>query len=347
MKVLYLISILPAFEAFAPSLPKGVIRGGKGGLWRLPYGVSDRRPVLMVRKMSDTVTDWEDVCSVDDPEGLELYSEGEVEESLKDGDYRFEFHFRNFGDEKVMVNVQHSGCAKTPWHENRPGCWRSEIAPYTSAGLSSGGLVYAPSKFVINFGMWWEVIKDGISLIYDVAMLFVPGPNHPPEFDHKPPKDPEDGLEDALGIFGDVMALGGDTIKAIKDSEPIMTKDEYDAWIEKGQDAIPQAAKAAGITEEQVYELALAMNLGDKWAFLAGDTYFKYIRNNNNESNKGHGWSVFKSMGGSKCKHYMRSAKACFIHKGHLIYPVYPWTGDGKEKWSFINDKLWFEPSCC
>lgn len=352
MKVLYLMSILPVFEAFTPSLPKAVIRGGGGGLSRLPYGVSDRRPAVMVRKMSETATErasWEDVSTEDDPEGLVLYpqDDSEVEQHLRDEEYKFQLHFRNFGDEKVLINVHHVGGVICPWHEGRACCWRQEIPANTSKGLSSGGCVYVPGGFVIHFGKWWEVIKDGIGLIYDVAMLFVPGPDPPANFDHKVPDDPKDGIEDALGIFGDVMGLTTDTIKALTDNEPIMSQEDYDEWIKKGQQAIPQAAAAAGITEQQVYELADEMELGDKWAFLAGDTYFEFIRDNNKETNKKNGWSVMKSMGGSKCKHNMRAAKACFIHKGHLIYPCFDWTGDLSEKWSFINDKLWFVPDCC
>lgn len=312
------------------------------------FGIRARHSNSIIRKMATEVS-YEDVGTEEDPEGTlcDTRDEGALplaEELAKssDDEYRFEFHFRNFAYKTLYMNVQHAGCGGTPWHENRPRCWRNKIG-YCPQGLSGGGAVYAPSGYVINWGLWWDVIKDGLQLIWDVGMLFVPGPQGKPDYIPDPPKDKDDGLEDALGIFGDVFALTSDTIAAIKGDEQ-MTQEEYDQMIAKGQAAVGDSAASVGITEDQVYWLAEQMQLGDKWAFCAGNAYAKYIRDNNSESNSNHGWSVFRSNeNGSKCKHALKRAKACFIHKGHLIYPVsYP--GEDND---WIDSHLWEYPPCC
>jgi hypothetical protein len=69
---------------------------------------------------------------------LIFHLEIQKEDATMGNQFEWQFHFRNFHPNEMHVRVHHAGCAKTPWHDDRPACWESDI-PHCPQGLSGGG----------------------------------------------------------------------------------------------------------------------------------------------------------------------------------------------------------------
>lgn len=214
----------------------------------------------------------------------------------------WQFHFRSFYQQGNMhVRVHHAGCAETPWHDGRPGCWRYDI-PYSPTG--GVGAVYRPSNWVTHFGDWWNVIKDGLKLIVHLGVLIVV---------------PEPKVDDVIDVISDVFAIPKDIVKNhINDMSPA----ELDQMLQTCYQSVDEACKKNGMNPDVIKQMAKDMNLQTgKWGILAGQTYRDYIWNSNSPLNNGKGWSVFRGYG-PKTADSLLIAEACFIDNGHLIIPV-------------------------
>lgn len=214
----------------------------------------------------------------------------------------WQFHFRNFYNHDMHVRVHHAGCAITPWHDGRPGCWKNRDLPYCPQGLDGGDAVYRPSDWVIYFSDWWQLIVDGMTLIADLGLFII-----------------EPTPENFIEICADVWAVGKDTVQACVDD---LTEEELQELLAKADQSLEHSCDSIGISVDEVTRLAKAMNLSDKWAFIAGSAYKDYIHDNDSPIVGKHGWSVFREHDVSFADDDRRIARAAFIEKGHLIYVV-------------------------
>ncbi|MEH2151643.1 hypothetical protein [Nostoc sp.] len=222
--------------------------------------------------------------------------------------FEWQFHFRNFNENEMHVRVHHAGCAKDPWHDGRPACWEKDI-PYCPQGSNNGEAVYVPSAWVTNFGDWWSIIKDGLKLIKDLGVVFFP-----------PVKS-----GDVIDVISDVFAIEKDIITALIDD---MSEEELNEMLETAHDSIDNTCKNSGMNPTIIRQIAEDMNLDpSNWAILAGSDYKRYIHNNESPLVNNHGWSNFRGWG-QKTKDDLKIATACFIEKGHIIFPVHGGGGD-------------------
>lgn len=224
----------------------------------------------------------------------------DLEQSKSQSEFDWQFHFRNFYDSESYVRVHHIGCAMTPWHDDRPCCWRNKHLPPCPKGLSSGEGVYRPSDWVVNFDDWWTIIKDGLQLLVDMG-LFIYEPN------------PE-GL---ISVIMDTFALEEDVVSAYVND---LSQEELEELLSKADQSIGHSAESVGMTMDEVVKLARDMGLQDyQWGFIAGPTYIEYIHDNHSPIVGKHGWSVFQQN--SNDGDHLRIAQGAFINQGHLIYP--------------------------
>jgi hypothetical protein len=221
-------------------------------------------------------------------------------------EFEWQFHFRNFHDFDFHVRVHHAGCAKTKWHDGRPCCWEKDI-PYCPQGLSSGEAVYRPSEWVTHFGDFWQLIKDGLILIKDVGLTIFKKPTT---------------REDIVDVVSDVFAVASDIVSLCIDE---MTDEEIEEMLQKAYDSVEHVCQVNGMDYEIVQQMAKDMNLDpNAWGIIGGSAYREYIWSKKSPIDAK--WSVFC---GWEDKHeYLNIAEACFVEKGHLIYPCYRSTGE-------------------
>jgi len=225
-------------------------------------------------------------------------------------DIDWQFHFRNFrnNNDKMKIRCHHAGCAMTKWHDGRPCCWKGNVS-YSPTGNGATEDVYAPSGFVVNFGDWWPLIKDGLKLIKDIGVYFVP------------PKKPSEMRQ----ILADIFALEVDIIKEVIEEDG-MTDDDFNELMESAQKSFEQTCTNNNMKPERVKEIARQMGLADnEWALLAGKDYWDNIHGTGDGGSPivgEHGWSMFRGPDGDR-----KIATACFLHKGHFIYAV-DWKND-------------------
>jgi hypothetical protein len=232
--------------------------------------------------------------------------------------FEWQFHFRNFNASAMHVRVHHAGCAGTPWHDDRPCCWNADV-PYCPQGLSSGAAVYRPSEWVTDFGDWWAIIKDGLKLIGSVGVLLYPPVTR----------------EEVTDVVSNTFAITADVVRACIDD---MTDEEINAMLETAHESIEHTCQVNGMDLSVIQQMAQDMNLDpNAWAIIAGKDYRDYIWNSDSPLVNKHGWSVFRGWG-PKTKNDLKIAEACFIEKGHLIYPC---DGGGEVKYGDTFWKFW------
>lgn len=212
----------------------------------------------------------------------------------------WQFHFRVFHQGGVPIRVHHAGCAMTKWHDGRPCCWKPGAIAYGPAGQASGD-VYVPSGFVVRFGDWWPLIKDGLMLIKDMAMLCIP-PYSTSAYETKK-------------FMADVFGLTVDVIQESLENDG-MTDAELSELIQNAEASFDKTCRDNHMDPGRVRDIANQMNLGPKWALLAGRDYWNNIHNSSDIVGQ-HGWSIFRGPDGDR-----RICKGCFIHSGHFILPV-------------------------
>lgn len=216
----------------------------------------------------------------------------------------WQFHFRVFHQQGVVIRCHHAGCGMTKWHDGRPCCWKPGTVAYGPTGSASND-VYCPSNFVVRFGDWWPLIKDGLRLLKDVTMMCIPP--YPP------------GPKEIKNYMGDVFGLYVDVIKEVLDDDG-MTDAELQELFSNVEASFEKTCQDNNMDPSRVKQIANQMNLGNNWALLAGRDYWDNIHGTGQGGSPivgDHGWSMFRGPDGDR-----RIAKACFLHKGHFIYPV-------------------------
>jgi hypothetical protein len=205
-----------------------------------------------------------------------------------------QFHFRNFDSNDQWFGVYHAGGALAPWHDGRPGVWKQTI-PHNPLG--GGDAVYVPSDFVVNFGAWFDVIIDGLTLVKDFGIfLATEGADE----------------EELVEVIKDIFEVEKDVIiAAAKKRELNLGK-----LAKRSHESLQKAARAVELEAQDIKDLAKKMGLKKHWAFIAGDTYQKKIHDDSDVVN-GYGWSIFTS--GVKDSSTLRIANHAFLESGHLI----------------------------
>ncbi len=230
-------------------------------------------------------------------------------------EFEWQFHFRNFHGNDLHVRVHHVGCAKTKWHDDRPCCWEKDIPPCIQ-GLNSGEAVYVPSAWVTHFGDLWQLIKDGLILIKDLGLTIFKKPTT---------------REDIYTIVGDVFAVSKDVVATCVDD---MSDEEIEEMLNKAYDSVDSVCRNNDMDPDNIRKMANDMGLDpNAWGIIAGSAYREYIWSKDSPIDGK--WSVF--CGWSDTHDYLDIAEACFIEKGHLIYPA---DRGGSEKYPVI-DKFW------
>ncbi|MBD2142145.1 hypothetical protein H6F39_12465 [Anabaena sp. FACHB-1250] len=238
--------------------------------------------------------------------------------------FEWQFHFHNFNEHNLHVRVHHDCGTKDPWHDGRPGCWEYNL-PYSPTGSLEG--VFRPGKWVRNFHDWWDIIKDGLKLNLDLGILFTV---------------PEPKIDDLADVVSNVFGIERDIIEAlIRD----MNDEEIQQILNTAYQSLDQTCKDNYMDPAIVRQMAKDMDLDpNAWGIIAGTTYRHYIWHNSSPLVNHHGWSVFRSWGQKNTnKNNLFIAEACFIDKGHLIYPcdVYPCDGGDHPKYGNTFWQFW------
>lgn len=222
------------------------------------------------------------------------------------------FHFRNIDETDTWFSVQHAGCGGTPYYNGRPKCWAKTIPHNPFGGHHS---VYNPSNWVIGFGSWWNIIKDGLNLIKDTAAFIASeGEN-------------EQALNQALK---DTFKLEMDIIKGVTD-DYFATHTDLASMVTQSR---KEAALAAATTPERIINLAEQLGLGRSgWVFVAGNPYMNLVHESN-RMNDHHGWTLLanphnhlKGIGNTMANH-------TFISGGqlHFAWSSSAWGPDSKHE---------------
>lgn len=236
----------------------------------------------------------------------------------------WQFHFRSFNEDKGQTVRVHRGggrCGGTPWSEGRPKCWDSTIH-YGPAGEDDKD-VYVPSNWTASSADWIDIAVDGLQLLLEFGITC-----------------PESPSNDKLAeIIADVLGIGFDVV-----SNHLMNnvgQAILDKMSDLGPASILTICQKNGFSYTRICDIAEEMKLGDTWGLMAGSAYNKYIHGDGDPDTHvptigDHGWSVCR---GGHNDFKKKTATACFMHNGHLIYAVGDAHGDGDNISDFWEDE--------
>lgn len=217
----------------------------------------------------------------------------------------WEFHFRSSFAGATEVGVYHAGCGGAPWQDTRPNCWVGKIDGNPGGGQNS---VYVPSPWVVDFGAWLQVMKDGLNEVKNIAVALA---------------SEGDDLDADYDVLAGAFAISRDEVKAQVELQRLQSPELLRDVMNPNLDA---AAKAVGKTAEDIKNIAKGMGFDNEggdpnsaWGFVSDKTYQNLIHDNNDQFNGGWGWSVFTNPGS---RGPLWGANHAFINQGHLIYWV-------------------------
>lgn len=203
----------------------------------------------------------------------------------------WQFHFRNFDNKEVAFSTRHAGCAGGGHTvDGRFMCNKLHV-PYNPTGGHNS--VYVPSSFIIKNQQWAKLIVHSVKTGVDIAIGVV---------------------TDGANARSIVMDFANDALD-IADLAEHYAQNEIDNLASKLTERFSDSCASIGRTPEQVHQIAQSMGLEEgKYALVGKQAYEQYIHGDNNETNDGHGFSIFADDGSTHI------ANAAFLANGSLYF---------------------------
>lgn len=205
----------------------------------------------------------------------------------------WQFHFRNFDTTPQWFGVYHIGCGGAPWHEGVPRCWDCQPTNNPTGGEDS---VYVPSDWVVDFDQWFKVILDGIKELEEITLIIVTE------------GEDADAWIDAVTTVFDIAE---DTVKAALTN----SNADINELIAKSKESLAKAASLIKKTPEEITQIANEMGL-THFGFLVDQSFQKYVYNDNDQTNNGHGWAILHAPPSGHVNFKLNHA---FVNQGHMV----------------------------